>query len=68
MKKKKGVKIVPFRRIHEEIGNSPQSQYLNRYLTTLDAKTVIVEYNYIDPDGFKKTHPDKYQVIKEWID
>lgn len=32
------------------MGNSPQSHYLNRYLTALNAKTVIVEYNYIDKD------------------
>ncbi|PWB52549.1 MAG: hypothetical protein C3F06_08320 [Candidatus Methanoperedenaceae archaeon] len=43
-------KVIPFRRIHEEMGNSPQSQYLNRYLTSLNAKTIIVEYNYIDKD------------------
>lgn len=34
------------------MGNSKQSQYLNRYLATLKAKTVIVEYNYIDKDYF----------------
>lgn len=50
MKKKKGVKIIPFRRVHEEMGNSLQSQYLCRYLIPLHVKTVIVEYNYIDKD------------------
>lgn len=50
MNKKKSVKIIPFRQVHEEMGNSLQSQYLNRYLTPLNAKTVIVEYNYIDKD------------------
>ncbi|NJD52591.1 MAG: hypothetical protein FIB07_06950 [Candidatus Methanoperedens sp.] len=52
MKKKKITKILPFIRVHEEMGNSKQSQYLNRYLATLKAKTVIVEYNYIDKDYF----------------
>ncbi len=44
------MKIIPFRRVYTEMGNSPQSQYLNRYLTTLDAKTIVVEDNYIDKD------------------
>ena len=44
------MKIIPFRRVYEDMGNSRQSRYLNRYLTALGAKTVVVEDNYIDKD------------------
>lgn len=41
------MKIIPFRRVYEDMGKSRQSRYLNRYLTALGAKTVVVEDNYI---------------------
>ena len=44
------MKVYPFNQIYGDMGTSSQSEYIYRYLTKLEAKTVVVESDYIDKD------------------
>lgn len=44
------MKVYPLDQIYGDMGKSSQSAYLYRYLTKLNAKTVVVECDYIDKD------------------
>lgn len=44
------MKVYPFDQIYGDMGKSSQGAYLYRYLKKLNAKTVVVESDYIDKD------------------
>lgn len=42
--------VLPFSKVYEVVGHNLQSNYLANYLTELNAKTIVIESNYIDKD------------------